>query len=64
MENIIHLFIGMQKIVFKKINNENIGDYHQLYVQNDTLLLIDIFENFRNKCVEIYELDLAYFLSA
>ena len=54
----------MQKIVFKKINNENIGDYHQLYVQNDTLLLIDIFENFRNKCVEIYELDLAYFLSA
>ena len=64
MENIIHLFIGMQKIVFKKINNENIGDYHQLYVQNDTLLLTDIFENFRNKCVEICELDLAYFLSA
>ena len=27
-------------------------------------LLADVFENFRNKCIEIYELDLANFLSA
>ena len=39
------------------------SDYHDLYVQSDTLLLVDIFENFRNKCVEIYELDPVYFLS-
>ena len=37
------------------------GDYHDLYVQGDTLLLADVFENFRNKCFEIYELDLAQF---
>ena len=35
-----------------------------LYVQSDTLLLADIFENFRNKCDEIYKLDPTHFLSA
>ena len=34
----------------------NLGDYHDLYVRNDTLLLADVFEIFRNKCIEIYEL--------
>ena len=42
----------------------NLGEYHDLYVQSDTLLLADVFENFRNKCIEIYELDPAHFLSA
>ena len=41
-----------------------IGDYHGLYVQSDALLLADVFENFRNKCIEIYGLDPSYFLSA
>ena len=35
-----------------------------MYVQSDTLLLADVFENFRGKCIEIYELDPAHFLSA
>ena len=35
-----------------------------MYVQSDTLLLADVFENFRDKCIEIYELDPAHFLSA
>ena len=52
------------KRVFKNFNNKNLGDYHDLYVQSDTLLLADVFENFRNKCIEIYELDPAHFLSA
>ena len=51
------------KKVLKIFNNKNIGDYHDLYVQSDTLLLADVFENFRNKCVEIYELDPPHFLS-
>ena len=40
------------------------GEYHDLYVQSDTALLADVFENFRDKCLEIYELDPAHFLSA
>ena len=28
----------------------NIGDYHDLYVQSDTLLLADVYENLRNMC--------------
>ena len=41
-----------------------ISNLHDLYVQSDTLLLADVFEKFRNKCIEIYELDPAQFLSA
>ena len=52
------------KRVFKNLSNKNIGDYYDLYVQSDTLLLADVFENFRNKCIEIHELDPAHFLYA
>ena len=34
-----------------------------MHVQINTLFLADVFENFRNKCIEIYELDPAQFLS-
>ena len=50
--------------VFKEFKLKNLGDYHDLYVQIDTLLLAVVFENFRNKCFEIYELDPSHFLSA
>ena len=50
--------------MFEEFKLKNLGDYHDLYVQSDTLLLADVFENFRNKCIEIYELDSAHFLSA
>ena len=49
----------------KKVWGEikNLVEYHDLYIQSDTLLLVDVFENFRGKCIEIYGLDRAYFLS-
>ena len=50
--------------IIKNLNNKNLGNYHDLYVQSDTLLLADVFENFRYKCIEIDELDPAHFLSA
>ena len=43
---------------------KSLGEYHDLYVQSDTLLLADIFENFRNMCLNVYELDPVYFISA
>ena len=49
--------------IFKRFKLNNLGDYHDLYVQSDTVLLADVFENFRNKCLEVYELDPAHFLS-
>ena len=41
--------------VFKKFNINNLADYHDLYVRSDMLLLADIFENFRNACLNNYE---------
>ena len=41
---------------------KNLGEYHDLYAQSDKLLLADVFENFRNKCIEIYELDPFHFI--
>ena len=51
------------KRLHKEFKSRNLGDYHDLYVQSDTLLLANVFENFRNKGIEIYELDPAHFLS-
>ena len=51
----------------QKVFNEyctNIGDYHDLYVQTDTLLLAGVFEKCGDKCIEIYGLDPSYFYSA
>ena len=42
---------------------KKLGKYHDFYVQSDTLLLEDVFENFRNKCLEIYELGPGCFVS-
>ena len=51
------------KRLHKEFKSKNLGDYYDLYVQSDTLLLANVFENFRNKGIEIYELDPAHFLS-
>ena len=52
------------KKVWEAFEIKNLGEYHDLYVQCNTFLLADVFENFRNKCIEIYKLDPAHFLSS
>ena len=64
MEGITSVDYRYAKRVYKEFKSKNLGDYHDLYVQSDTLLLADVFENFRNKSIEIYELDPAHFLPA
>ena len=49
--------------VFKTFKLNNLGDYHDLYVQSDTLLLANVFETFRKACIKTYELDPPHFIS-
>ena len=63
MENIDDIDDRHGNNVFKRFELENLGQYHDLYVQSDTLLLADAFENFRDMCIKEYELDPAHFLS-
>ena len=63
MENITDIDYRYANKVFTRVARKNLGDHHNLYLQSDTLFLADVFENFRNKCIEIYELDPAHFLS-
>ena len=47
----------------KELEIENLGEYHDFF-QSNMLLLADVFENFQNTCLNVYELDPAKFLSA
>ena len=51
------------KRVSKDFERKNLVEYHDFYVQINTLLLSDVFENFRKMCLKIYKLDPAKFLS-
>ena len=61
MENIDDIDYRHGNNVFKIFKLENLEDYHDLYVQSDTLLLA-VFQNFRDMCVKVYELDCTHFL--
>ena len=50
--------------VWKEFNIESMKDYHNLYNLSDILLLADIFENFRNICMNHYGWDPAWYFSA
>ena len=52
------------KRVCKDFKIKNLREYHDLYVQGDTLLLANVFRNFRNICIETNEHDPAKFRSA
>ena len=62
MENITDVEYTHTKRVQIKI--KNLGEYHNLCVRSDTLLLADVFKNFRNMCLKIYKLNAARFLTA
>ena len=64
MEDITDVDHRHAKRVFEKFNNKSLGHYNDLDVQSNALLLADVFENFRDKFIEIYELDPPHFLSA
>jgi len=49
--------------VWKEFNIRNMGEYHDLYVATDVTLLADVFEKFREMCMQYYKLDAAHFYS-
>ena len=61
LENITDKDYARANKVWEVFGISNLGQYHNWYVQTDTLLLADIFENL---CLNKYEFDPVYFVSA
>ena len=64
MEDVTDADYAEAKIVCKDFEIKNLGEYHDLYIQSDKLLLANVYENFRNMCLKIYELDPGKFVPA
>ena len=64
LENIKDKDYNHAQKVWEVSGINNLGECHDLYVQCDTLMLADVFEKFRDTCIEIYGLDPSHFLSA
>ena len=63
MEDITDADYGHTKKVCKDFEIKNLGEYQDLHVPSDTLLLAEVFENVRSMCINTYNLDPAKFLS-
>ena len=50
--------------VWKTFSLKNMGEYHDLYLTSDILLLADVFENFRKTCLEYYHLDPCHYFTS
>jgi len=50
--------------VWNTFSLENMGEYHDLYIGSDVLLLADVFENFRKTCLEYYKLDPCHYFTS
>ena len=50
--------------IWKELGIKELGEYHDLYLKSDVLLLADVFEEFRNVCLENYSLDPAWYYTS
>ena len=50
--------------VWNTFNLKNMGEYHDLYLESDILLLADVFENFRKTCLQYYKLDPCHYFTS
>ena len=63
-QHITHEQYNHAQTVWNTFDLKTMGDYHDLYLKSDTLLLADIFENFRKTCLQYYKLDPCHYFSS
>ena len=63
MEGIDDANYKHMKRVWEDFRTSDLGEYHDLHVQSDTLLRAAVFKKIRKKCIEIYEFGSSYFLT-
>lgn len=52
------------KFVWNYFDCKTLGDYSDIYLKTDVLLLCDVFENFRKRCLDLYKLDPAHYYTS
>ena len=50
--------------VWETFNIKTMGEYHDLYLKSDVLLLADAFESFRKTCLQYYKLDPCHYFTS
>ena len=63
-ENISNEDYKHAQTVWKAFKLKTMGEYHDLYLESDILLLADVFENFRRICLEYYKLDPCHYFTS
>ena len=63
-ENILDEDYQHAQNIWNKFKLRNMGDYHDLYLKSDILLLADLFENFRKTCMQYYKLDPCHYFTS
>ena len=61
---IIEQDYGCALEMYNAFHCQNLGDYHDIYLKSDVFILADIFQKFREVCMQVYKLDPAHFYSA
>ena len=52
------------KNVWNTFELKSMGEYHDLYLKSDVLLLVDVFENLRKTCIQYYKLDPCHYFTS
>ena len=63
-EHITHEQYNHAQNVWNTFDLKTMGDYHDLYLKSDILLLADVFEIFRKTCLQYYKLDPCHYFTS